>query len=290
MKPADIADELLLGGVLLLGGTLLGGALRSASQQRSRAMNTPTANNASGIIRAFGGQFPAPLLIHQDNDFPSEGKRQAVTQIAVHESVGHDGDVHEDKPGEQDDATERTLRKRGLGLHFMVGINDDTGQVEVVQHNDLHDELHHTGGPVNDLSVGIEIIGPYYNAKRHWSKTIDAPWAHKGRYALALPSQCEALWGIITALTDASARGAPGMKIPKQFWGIESGNRFRMGPMPKAFSRSTSGILAHHQYGHHADGAFPVLYCVLRAGGRSPDAAYQRAVQLATGSTGLVQL
>ena len=251
-------------------------------------MNTPSTTN--GIIRAFGNKLPAPLLIHQDNDFPSQGKRQFVTQIAVHESVSSDGDVWEDEPGEQDDATERGLHRRGLGLHFMIGLDDKKGQIEVVQHNDLVDEQHHTGGPVNDLSVGIEIIGPYYNAKRHWSKTIDAPWAHKGRYALALPVQCEALWGIITALTDASARKAPGMQIPKQFWGIEGGNRFRMGPMPKAFSRATPGILAHHQYGHHADGAFPVLYCVLRAGGRSPDAAYQRAVQLATGSTGLVQL
>jgi hypothetical protein len=284
---ADLADEILLGGLGLLGVTLVGGVLRHASQQRrSQPMTTPQ----GGQIRAFGYILPAPLVIHTDDDFPSEGRRQSVTQIVVHENVGGDGDVHEDEPGEKDDATERTLRHKGLGLHFVVGVDDKTKQVSVVQHNDLWDIQHHTGGPVNDLSVGVEIINPYYNPKNHWQRVIEAPWAHKGRYVLPLAIQCEALWGIIIALTDATARRAPGMKIPKQFWGIEAGNRFRMGELPKRFARSTPGILAHHHYGHHADGCFPVLYCVLRAGGRSPDAAYQRAVALATGNKGLIQL
>lgn len=285
---ADLADELVWGGVGLIGLAALTKLAQGLTKpRRSHAMDAPF--NTSGEIRAFGHKLPASLLIHRDDDFPPEGRRPHVTQIAVHESVGHDGDVLEDEPGEKDDSTEATLRRRGLGLHFMIGVHQD-GHALVVQHNDLQDELHHTGGPVNDLSVGIEVIGPYYNAKNQWSKVIDAPWAHKGRYALALPVQCEALWGLVSALTEATQSGAVGMKIPRQFWGIEAGNRFRMGEMPKAFARSTPGILAHHQYGHHADGAFPVLYCVLRAGGRSPSDAYQRAVTLATGSKGLVQL
>jgi hypothetical protein len=234
-------------------------------------------------IRAFGLVLPTSLDIGLDEDFLAKGKRKLVTQIAVHESVTHDGDVLEDKDGERDDATERGLRRRKLGVHFMIGVNEDTGGVQVVQHNDLADELHHTGGPVNDLSVGIEVIGPFYGPQEYWQKAIRAPWAHKGRYVLPLLIQCEALWGLVVALTDASQRGDLGMMIPRQFWGSHP-KGFRMGVMPSVFDRSTPGILAHHQYGHHSDGCFPVLYCTLRDLGFSSEVAYDEAVRRATGA------
>ncbi len=240
------------------------------------------------MIRAFGRTIEAGQEIRPDEDFLAKGKRKCVSQIAIHESATHDGDVLEDKQGEGDDATERGLRRRGLGVHFAIGVGDD-GEVQVVQHNDLQDELYHTGGPVNDLSVGIEIINPYYAAKGPWQRVIDAPWAHKGRYVLPTEGQCEALRGLVDAITEASDEGARGLNVPRYFWGLEDG-RFRMGPMPRRFPRSTSGILAHHQYGHHADGAFPALYCVLREAGMKVGDAYERAVALATGARALVKL
>lgn len=243
-------------------------------------------------FRAFGEIIEVErigLLIGLDEDFPSRGRRKSVSQISIHESATHDGDVLEDEPGERDDATERGLRRRGLGVHFAIGVGDD-GEAQVVQHNDLQDELYHTGGPVNDLSVGIEIINPYYAVKGPWQRIIDAPWAHKGRYVLPTEGQCEALWGLVDAITTASDDGAHGLDVPRYFWGLDGNGRFRMGPMPKRFPRSTSGVLAHHQYGHHADGCFPALYCVLREAGMEIGDAYERAVTLATGARALVKL
>lgn len=240
-----------------------------------------------GHLNAFGGIIPCGVLVHADDPFTPEGTRAQVTQIVIHESVTHDPDVLE-RPGEKDDdATERVLDRRGLGVHIMVGFDTQTGAAQVVQHNDLSVVLHHTGRPVNDLSVGIEVINPYYAPRAPWGQVINAPWAHKGRYVLPTHAQCEAVYLLCEALWHASAHHTPGLAIPRQVWG-EQGGRYQMGPVK--LDKSTPGLLAHHHYGGHADGAWPTLYVTLRLRGLEPARAYREAVGLATGARGSVAL
>ncbi len=246
---------------------------------------------AQGSLRAFGRSLPCTIEVFEDDPFVPKRprKRNQVTQICLHESVTHDPDVLEDEHGERDDTTERVLRKRHLGVHLMVGIGPD-GRAQVVQHNDLGEVLPHTGKPVNDLSVGIEIVNPYYkNPKgKPWTRSIKAPWAHKGNYTLPLLVQVEAVYQLVQTLWFLSDQGAPGMKIPRRHWGLD-GDKFYLKPV-KGISKSTPGLLAHHHYGGHADAAWPALYCALRDKGMGAKAAYEAAATLATGNKGVVKM
>lgn len=234
----------------------------------------------SGGVRC---NIEMPVAIHKDDDFKVKKKRKhVVTQIVVHENVGPDHDVLEDEEGEEDDRTEKTLEKKGLGLHFMIGIpDDDFDASQVVQHNDLHDLLFHAG-PLNTRSIGIEIINPYYppaSLKRlPWKHVIDAKWAHKKRYLLPTQAQMECLWRLVRGICDSSWPG--GIEIPMTFVGADDNRgRLLMG-MDKGIKTSTAGVWAHG-YNNHADGFFPVLYCWLRSRFMDPDQAYLNAVAMA---------
>lgn len=188
--------------------------------------------------------------------------------------------------GEADDATERVLDRRHLGVHLMIGVAPD-GAAQVVQHNDLRDALSHTGRPVNDLSVGLEIVNPYYGEAGIWTQIIDAPWAHKGRYTLPLLVQVEAAFQIIEVLWAASAPDRPQIQIPRTFWG-QSGDSFSLSPVDG--DKARAGVLAHYHYGHHADGAWVALYCAIRARGLSPADSYRAAREIAAGARRAVTL
>ena len=54
--------------------------------------------------------------------------------------------------------------------------------------------------------------------------------------------------------------------------------------------KGAAGVLAHHHYGHHADGAWPALYCALRGRGFLPSDAYNHARELAQGRSSTIQL
>jgi N-acetyl-anhydromuramyl-L-alanine amidase AmpD len=246
---------------------------------------TPPAPTTQGI-RAWGELLPCAVPIHADDPFGSPRQRPRVTQIVIHESITHDPDVLEDEPGEADDATERVLDRRHLGVHIMIGVGPD-GAAQVVQHNDLRDALSHTGRPVNDLSVGLEIVNPYYDRAGIWTQIIDAPWAHKGRYTLPIPVQVEAAYQIIEALWAASGGAREGLHIPRTFWG-QSGDSFSLSPVDG--DKARAGVLAHYHYGHHADGAWVALYCAIRARGLSPADSYRAAREIAAGARRAVTL
>ncbi len=258
-------------------------------------MDPETSNTAQPGLLAWGQYLACDVVIYRDDPFKSRKARRTVTQLALHESVTCDEDVLEDEPGERNDTTERVLRRRGLGVHLMIGSTEDGKTAIVVQHNDLRDVLYHTGRPVNDLSIGVEVVNPYYPSHKGdgpWQTVIDAPWAHKGKYVLALPCQCEALWQIYEALRQI----APGTKAARRInltgrhWGESQKGNFALSPKKASLKRNTPGILAHYHYGHHADGAFPALYCAIRDRGYEPEEAYSLSVKLATGARGKVAL
>jgi hypothetical protein len=271
----DAGKALLFGGGALLITALLWP--RKANQGEAQMV---------GVLNGFGAQVPCGVQIHPDDPFKVSRKRAQIVQICYHESVTHDPDVLEDEPGEADDATERVLDRRGLGVHLMVGVAPD-GSAQVVQHNPLEDVLPHTGKPVNDLSVGIEIVNPYYGPTKIWRDAIPAPWAHKGTYTLPHLVQVEAAYQLTLGVWKASEAGIPGYAVPRRFWGVE-GDRFALGPVK--IDKNTPGVLAHHHYGGHADAAWVALYCAIRERGLDPERAYAAAKGLATNARGGVTL
>lgn len=257
-------------------------AAADAAELLARTLARQTPRPQPGIL-AFGRHLPAPgLQIWADEPFFSPGRRAdaaEITQIVLHETAGGDPDVVEEE-GEGDDRTERTLRGKRLGVHFVIGF-DRQGRALIAQHGDLAQIYYHTGRPVNAASVGLELINPYTAPRGAWTRTIPAPWAWRGRYVLPLLCQCEAAYRLVLALEPITGTLAP--------WGVEGG-RFRMGAKPQKWSRGTPGLLAHHHYGRHADGAFPALYCELRRRGLEPLDAYERAVGIAEGAKIFVEL
>lgn len=196
-----------------------------------------------------------------------------VTEVIVHETVTRSVE-----------ATVRVLQKRKLGVHFIIGPDG-----EITQHGDLaNDWLYHAGFH-NRPSVGIEVVNPYYPRYRKagavWTKTIEAPWAHESHYVLPTVEQAEAISILVNWL---SSENAEGLSIPKHWIGLNK-KRMAMGRVLSAKLRKP-GIYAHHYFGH-ADGAWLVLYCWLRAeAGFDSHRAYEEAVKRAVGAKKSIDL
>lgn len=190
-----------------------------------------------------------------------------MSELVVHESVTRSVD-----------ATLRILRKRGLGVHLVLG-PDGT----ISQHADLvTDVVSHAGRAHNATSVGVEVVSPYYPRvlKRGlpWGRTIDAPWAHEGRYVLPTPPQADALAELVRWITRGPTTG---IAIPRRWPGLRDGF-MALGRVEKA-RKVASGILAHHYFGH-ADGAWLVLYAWLRLEAELPPfVAFEEAIRRAEG-------
>ena len=194
---------------------------------------------------------------------------RAVTELIIHETVTRSVET-----------TVAVLRQRSLGVHLIV---DADGAV--TQHGDLQDaRLSHAGGH-NGPSVGIELVNPYYGARVKpsdpWTRVIDAPWAHRGRYVVPTFEQVEATSKLIAWLTSDKAKG---LQIPRDWIGYSDG-KLRMGRIAGTLDARRPGIYAHHFF-NHADGLFPVLYAWLRLeAGLAPSTAYEEAIRRATGAT-----
>lgn len=189
---------------------------------------------------------------------------RAVTEFIIHESVTRSRET-----------TVAVLRERDLGVHFIIDADGST-----TQHADLQTaRLAHAGGH-NGPSVGVELVTPYYPARRKpgdpWRRVIDAPWAHQGEYAVPPFEQVEAL----ALLTRWLLSDRCPLQIPNEWIGLES-RQFRMSRVPGAENRRP-GVYAH-TYFHHADGAFPTLYAWMRVeAGLAPSRAYEESIRRVT--------
>lgn len=198
-------------------------------------------------------------------------RSQVVNEFVVHETVTRS--VTE---------TVAVLNQRRLGVHLIMGPKG-----EITQHGDLREDLLWHASQHNPLSVGIEVVNPYYpkflKSGMPWTQVIPASWAHEGRYVVPTPQQAEALCQLILWITSPSARG---LSIPRTSIGL-SGNTLAMGRTAGA-DKLRPGIYAHTYFGH-ADGAWLVLYAYLRIEkGRAPNQAYAEAIQLATTRAGSI--
>lgn len=200
--------------------------------------------------------------------FASKGMRAQVTELIVHETVTCS--VAD---------TLSVLQARGLSVHLILGADG-----VLSQHGDLLSDLLWHAGPVhNPPSIGIEVVNPYYPRflprRGPWSTTIEARWAHQGRYVVPTAPQAEALAQLVGWITSGPA---PGVDVPRSWPGLRDG-KMTMGRLPSA-EQPLPGLLAHTFFGH-ADGAWLVLYAWLRleAGLEATD-AYREAIERATGA------
>ena len=213
---------------------------------------------------------------HDEDVVRFRGKKRCgkpVTEVIVHETVTRTIDT-----------TVRVLKRRKLGVHVIIGPNG-----EVIQHGDLANDWLYHAGIHNGPSVGIEVVNPYYPKYRWsgsaWTRTIEAPWAHQGHYVLPTAEQAEATSLLVNWL---SSEQAEGLSIPRRWIGLNK-KRMAMGRVFAAKLRKP-GIYAHHYFGH-ADGAWLVLYCWLRAeAGFDPEQAYDEAVKRAVGAKRFIDL
>ena len=197
------------------------------------------------------------------------GPRKSTRHVVLHESVT--------APWYQ--RVVDVLARRHLGVHLIVSADGS-----VTQHVDLDHRTVHAGG-LNARSIAIEVANPYYPPKldpgepgKDW---IPAVWAHKGRYLLPTPAQCETTWQLVWWLCYDGGRpllrGDPHWP-PLAFPGV-LGNVYLWGRVKGA--AKAPGVQAHSRSSNHSDGAFPELFCVLRLRGADVTEAYERAVAMA---------
>ena len=166
-------------------------------------------------------------------------------------------------------STERVLRKKGLGVHFMID-----GSGEIHQFGDLARSMAH-GNERNSTSIGIEVINPYTRATGYWTEMIDpSPTAWRKREAADTEAQMvalDALCGLLCAHAWECGNGVI-IDIPMAF-----PTQPTTGPgrgHAAWFDRSVGGIIAHG----HRPGRYPAGHA--RAGQRvkGPHADARRTV------------
>lgn len=200
------------------------------------------------------------MIFAEDAGFKSWRRKAAVNALVVHESVC----VSRER-------TIRVLRNAGFGVHFLVDVD---GMVYATA--DPARKVAHAGGILNDRSIGIEVVNPYYGAKaKAGDLVIQTHWAHRGPYIVPPLVQLEGCYEAVGHCL--------GLGVPEQWVGVDrdkDGN-------PRIWMRTVEGAdvapgIHAHGYTAHADGWFPVLYCWLRhVGGWPPDLARAEAIALA---------
>ena len=238
-----------------------------------------TASTSSFIVGGVPLPPPRSLTVTNFLDprvprFRGRNRRgRTVNEFVVHETVTRS--VAD---------TVQVLQQRGLGVHMIMGPNG-----EITQHGDLADDTLWHASQHNPVSVGIEVVNPYYpkylRSGLPWTQVINAGWAHEKRYVVPTPQQAEAVAQLIGWITSPAVTG---LGIPRTWIG-RSGATVALGRVTGA-DKLRPGIYAHTYFGH-ADGSWLVLYAFLRIEkGRAPAQAYAEAIQLATTSHSSVAL
>lgn len=175
-------------------------------------------------------------------------------QILFHESVTR---TRED--------TVQQLRARKLGVHFIISRDGSISSHVPLTRATVHAIDH------NERAVAVEWVNPYYGARAiPGQRVIAADWAHKGRYIVPPQVQLEAGWRLLRWLL------LEVQTVPATFPTV-SVQSFRWGRSKQA---NQPGVLAHHAF-DHADGLFPLHYCLCRKLGLDSEAAMVKTLEAA---------
>lgn len=222
--------------------------------------------------------FLNPAVYHFKNQKRKPG---GVTEFIQHETVSTNwkGTVATLSP-----KTLKNPNGRNLGVHFIIDYDGS-----IYQHGDIETDILWHAGPHSNMSVGTELVNPYYPAyipKKNspWTTVIDAPWADKGKYVVPTIQSLEANF----LLTEWLISEHSGLKIPR-IWHSIVGDTFDMDRITRG-EKPSPGVYSHTNFAH-ADGSFPSLYNWLR-GERGLDSqnALAETLRAATGAKKPVDL
>lgn len=196
--------------------------------------------------------------------------RSSATKFVLHETTGTRN------PFEY-------LRGKRLSVQFVI---EADGVVR--QHADAASFCEHVGSH-NGVSVGVEVVSPYYPDRRPksgpWDTVIEAPWAHKGLYVVPTAPQAEAA-AQLTQMVCAHPHWR--LEVPLVHRGLR-GRRFMLSELSP--DGRPAGVYAHQHLGGHADGAWLALYTWMRlAVGMQPEDAYAEAIARVTGARGSIDV
>lgn len=195
------------------------------------------------------------MLVDLLNSYPRG--RTPVDEIVLHESVTSTRE-----------ATLGVLRRRGLGVHYVV--DRDGSVTQHVPHDRACAHAEGFGKPSlhNERSIAIEVVNRYYGAAAQPGEdVIDAVWAHRGRYIVPTVQQLEAVWLLVVRVCGE-------LGIPLAFPGVQ--RLALVGPRRFVWGRlrqhEVPGVMAHARWAH-ADGLYVEHYCLLRSLGHWPPEA-----------------
>lgn len=218
-------------------------------------------------------------------------------QIVIHESVS--------------DTKEKTLRalannkdKNGnpspLSVHYIIDKDGSTDHLVPLDRAAIHGDG--SGTNHNQKSIGVEVVSPYYGAKRVDKKIIppdperlkakdgkppeiiQAVWADRGYYIVPPKVQLEAVWKLIVQLTSGVPKGVDPSKfiLKRQFpAAMMQGNTWAFYWGRFAAHENAVGIMAHHRW-DHSDGLFIEHYCMCRHLGLNVDKAFTTTLENAS--------
>ena len=191
-----------------------------------------------------------PNQIHSTN-YLSDGephlfnkpRKKQLQHIVIHETAGVSAR-----------RAKETLEKKKLGIHLILARD---GKISC--HADLINDVCYHGNQLNQTSIGIEVVNPYYP---HIGKVVSYPveiitakwWTHtaKGKskgYVLPSNEQITTLKIIVPWLCKK-------LNIPYSFptWYLNKTQRRIKGWMLK--KKPDAGIVAHRDFWSHSDGRY----------------------------------
>ena len=210
-------------------------------------------NNGKNDVIVINGQEYSYPGMRSYKRFKSRQRKQPPQQLVIHNTAGGGIDVE----GTWNFLHNKALQgSGGLGVHFLID-----GNGNVYQHADPVLEIVSHGPPVNNDSIGIETLTPFYarNLKEKHNKvgyTAADPsplwWATPGDGGWAVPPEsmvkaCNRLLSFLVAKISSLPNVVPGANLKK------GGPKRLEGTIPP-------GLLAHRDYrGDRQDGRYFIL-------------------------------
>jgi hypothetical protein len=208
--------------------------------------DVPFNGGKSDVVVLNGVEYPFPGIVG-GQQYQSRERKQLPSQLVIHNSVTS---TYE--------SCVRVLLNNGLGTHFTVDFYGN-----IYQHNDPITRIVYHGKPINNDSIGIEAITPFYGknlkdfhleagftvVEPYWWQSGDT--TKKSGWAKPPEAQVKAMNRLLAFLT-AKIPSLPASFPSKDFQPSPSSAKRFQGAVPP-------GIVSHRDYVAKADGRYYLL-------------------------------
>jgi hypothetical protein len=210
----------------------------------------------SGFV--IDAQFVAPpegVIVRNfcfDNEpqFKCRNRKKKLEHFVLHETAGRSAN-----------GAERTLLRRGYGVHLILGRDG-----VVTCHGDLANDVMSHANQLNKTSIGIEVVNPYAPKLAKGMSNIEmipADWwtwcpdKKDRRYVLPSQAQLATLLKIVPFLCKQ-------LDIPYVFptAGLNRKQRKIKGWRIPPRAKPGPGVVAHRDFASHADGRYLLEYLI----------------------------